>query len=73
MAQYFYLTGERKGKTCLLAKRYPFKDGVMRVDNDDDAMKFNAILGPYYGVKMSEKSPEELKAGAGKQPAEKKD
>ena len=47
------LTGEREGKTIVLAKRYPFEDGVMVIENDDEGAKIYNFLKKYYDVKAS--------------------
>lgn len=44
------LTGPLKGKTIVLAKRYPFTNGVMEIANDDNGAVIYRYLKKYYAV-----------------------
>lgn len=51
MAKVFILTGKRKGENLNLHDRYSFKDGVMIVNDDNQAENARALMD-FYGAKM---------------------
>jgi hypothetical protein len=59
---YFYVK-RKSERSEEKVGNYIFTEGVLFVENEDEARKMSNNLSKYYGVKMSDKSPEELKSG----------
>ena len=57
------LTGPLKGKTKVLSKLYQFTEGVMEIDNEEDAQKIFSYLKKYYPVSMAGAAEEAAPTG----------
>lgn len=58
---YFYIKRKTKRKHEVVGN-YIFTDGVLHVEDEAVANKMKNNLCKYYGARLSNKSPEELKA-----------
>jgi hypothetical protein len=58
--KYFYIKRKKKVQKEKVGG-YIFTDGVLEVEDDATALKMKNNLCKYYGAKMSDKSPKELR------------
>lgn len=58
---YFYVKRKTKQKKEKVGN-YIFVNGVLAVEDDKEAAKMKNNLCKYYGAKISNKSPDELKS-----------
>lgn len=70
MAKVFILQGNNAGKSVLLMNRYKFVDGVMLVENDEDAKMMTANVVGFYGCAMMDFEEYKAKKAGASKPAQ---
>lgn len=64
MAKVFICTGKREGRNQIIADRYKFVDGVMVINDDDEAKVLTPILCGFYACKIMDLEKYELDLAA---------